>query len=392
MPLMPVNAPTAPGGGSGSARPLRDACRVGPRWRMNRRDFLDLTASMAVVPAVGALPLAQALPAGRVRARDLGIVTGELAPGPLNAITDVEGVLVGHSTIVRGSGALKKGEGPVRTGVTAVLPHKDVWRAPVLGATHTLNGDGELTGVHWVRDLETIAQPVLITNTGVGRHGPRGRHRVRRREARRRQLPAGGRRDLGWPAQRHRRVPREARARVRGHRRRICRARSPKATSAAARAWSATASRAASARRRAGWPASAGGFTVGVLLQANFGRRSTLMIGGVPVGREIPLARRGRRSRSAGAGARRLGHRRHRHRRAGVVPSARTDVAPRDPGPGANRHVVGQRQRRHLRGVLDGEPVRARRRGARSAPSAGTTRRTWTRCFWRRSRPSKRRC
>ena len=133
---------------------------------MNRRDFLDLTASMAVVPAIGALPLAQALPAGRVRARDLGIVTGEMAPGPLNAITDVEGVLVGHSTIVRGSGALKPGEGPVRTGVTAVLPHKDVWRAPVLGATHTLNGDGELTGVHWVRDLETIAQPVLITNTG----------------------------------------------------------------------------------------------------------------------------------------------------------------------------------------------------------------------------------
>src|SRR5688572_19308880 len=100
---------------------------------MKRRDFLDLTASMAVAPAVGALPLAQALPAGRVRARDLGIVTGEMAPGPLNAITDVGGVLVGHTTIVRGSGALKPGEGPVRTGVTAVLPHKDVWRAPVLG-------------------------------------------------------------------------------------------------------------------------------------------------------------------------------------------------------------------------------------------------------------------
>lgn len=132
---------------------------------MNRRDFLDLTASMAVAPAVGAMAFAQAPPAGRVRARALGIVTGELAPGPLNAITDVDGVLVGHSTIVRGDGPLRKGEGPVRTGVTAVLPHKGVWRAPVLGATHTLNGDGELTGVHWVRDLETIAQPILITNT-----------------------------------------------------------------------------------------------------------------------------------------------------------------------------------------------------------------------------------
>ena len=364
---------------------------LGPRLRMNRRDFLDLTASMAVAPAVGAFPLAQGLPAGRVRARDLGIVTGELAPGPLNAITDVEGVLVGHSTIVRGDGALKKGEGPVRTGVTAVLPHKDVWRAPVLGATHTLNGDGELTGVHWVRDLETIAQPVLITNTAsvgtvheaaiayaVEKHGG-GSY-----------LPVVGetwdgrlndidgfhvKREHVYAAIDHAAAGPVAEGNVGGGTGMIC--------------YSFKGGIGTASRRLA---ASAGGFTVGVLLQANFGRRSTLMIGGVPVGREIPLGRRAAALEAPARGPRRLGHRRHRHRRAGVVASARTDVAPRDAGPGANRHVVRQRQRRHLRGVLHGEPVRARRRVARADRSAGTTRRTWTRCFWRQSRPSRRRC
>jgi D-aminopeptidase len=103
--------------------------------------------------------------AARVRARDLGITIGSMQPGPLNAITDVAGVLVGHSTIVRGGGTLTIGEGPVRTGVTAVLPRKDIWFNAVFGATHTLNGDGEMTGVHWIRDLETIAHPILITNT-----------------------------------------------------------------------------------------------------------------------------------------------------------------------------------------------------------------------------------
>ena len=255
---------------------------------MKRRDFLDLTASMAVAPAMGALPFAQALPAGRVRARDLGVVTGEMAPGPLNAITDVEGVLVGHSTIVRGNGPLKQGEGPVRTGVTAVLPHKDVWRAPVLGATHTLNGDGELTGVHWVRDLETIAQPILITNTGsvgtvheaaiayaVEKHGG-GSY-----------LPVvgetwdGGLNDIaGFHVKREHvyaaidaaSAGQVAEGNVGGGTGMVC---------YEFKGGIGTASRRLTSAR--------GGFTVGVLLQANFGRRNTLMIGGVPVGLEIPI-------------------------------------------------------------------------------------------------------
>ena len=65
----------------------------------------------------------------RVRARDLGVTIGAMQAGPLNAITDVAGVLVGHSTIVRGRGALTVGEGPVRTGVTAVLPRREIGRA-----------------------------------------------------------------------------------------------------------------------------------------------------------------------------------------------------------------------------------------------------------------------
>ena len=102
----------------------------------------------------------------RVRARDLGIVVGFHPTGPNNAITDVDGVLVGHSTIIRGSGPLRVGEGPVRTGVTAVLPRKDVWSSNVLAATHTLNGNGEMTGIHKIRDFETLGTPILITNTG----------------------------------------------------------------------------------------------------------------------------------------------------------------------------------------------------------------------------------
>jgi D-aminopeptidase len=258
---------------------------------MNRRDFLDLTASMAVVPAVGALPAFQALPAVRVRARDLGIVTGELTPGPLNAITDVEGVLVGHSTIVRGDGALKKGEGPVRTGVTAVLPHKEVWRAPVLGATHTLNGDGELTGVHWVRDLETIAQPVLITNTAsVGQvHEAAIAYAVEKHEGGS-YLPVVGetwdgrlndidgfhvKREHVYAAIDRASAGPVAEGNVGGGTGMIC--------------YGFKGGIGTASRRLA---ASAGGFTVGVLLQANFGRRSSLMIGGVPVGVEIPLGPR----------------------------------------------------------------------------------------------------
>ncbi len=99
------------------------------------------------------------------RARDLG-VPFEGTPGPLNAITDVAGVTVGHSTIIRGEGALKVGEGPVRTGVTAIVPRgKATASDPVFAGVFDLNGAGELTGGHWVEESGFLEGPVMMTNT-----------------------------------------------------------------------------------------------------------------------------------------------------------------------------------------------------------------------------------
>src|ERR687898_638483 len=101
-----------------------------------------------------------------VRARELGISVGDLSPGPHDAISDVEGVRVGHSTIVRGQGPLVVGEGPVRTGVTVVCPREGLARdEPVFAGAHRFNGNGEMTGLEWIREAGTLATPVAITNT-----------------------------------------------------------------------------------------------------------------------------------------------------------------------------------------------------------------------------------
>lgn len=101
-----------------------------------------------------------------MRAHDLGIKIGHLAPGPNGAITDVEGVRVGHSTIVRGEGPLVVGEGPVRTGVTVVCPRERLTRdEPVFAGVHRFNGNGEMTGLEWIREAGALTTPVGITNT-----------------------------------------------------------------------------------------------------------------------------------------------------------------------------------------------------------------------------------
>ena len=97
------------------------------------------------------------------RARDLG-VPFEGTPGPLNAITDVAGVEVGHATIVRGAGRLVPGKGPVRTGLTAVLPRGRASTTPVFGAWFTLNAAGEMTGTTWLEERGLLDGPILITN------------------------------------------------------------------------------------------------------------------------------------------------------------------------------------------------------------------------------------
>ena len=98
------------------------------------------------------------------RARDYGIPF-DGTPGRYNAITDVGGVTVGHATIKKGNGTLVKGSGPVRTGVTAILPHgKEFF--PVYANFYALNGNGDMTGTHWITESGFLETPILITNTG----------------------------------------------------------------------------------------------------------------------------------------------------------------------------------------------------------------------------------
>jgi len=109
----------------------------------------------------------------KVRARDLGLDFPG-TPGPYNAITDVPGVLVGYTTLIEGGGPLVVGRGPVRTGVTAILPRgRDAIPRPVWAGQFSLNGNGEMTGVHWIHDAGYFVGPVCITNThsvGVVHH------------------------------------------------------------------------------------------------------------------------------------------------------------------------------------------------------------------------------
>lgn len=102
-------------------------------------------------------------PAIPPRARDLGIPL-EGTPGAFNAITDVDGVLVGHTTLISGDGALEVGRGPVRTGVTIVMPRGPRYD-PVFAATYALNGNGEMTGTIWIEESGFLESPIGITNT-----------------------------------------------------------------------------------------------------------------------------------------------------------------------------------------------------------------------------------
>ncbi|MCY4572337.1 MAG: P1 family peptidase [Gemmatimonadetes bacterium] len=142
---------------------------VGRRTSTHHRVFRNGPVLACAAFLLGTAAPATAQPP---RARGLGIPF-EGTPGALNAITDVAGVEVGHATIIRGSGRLVIGEGPVRTGVTAVWPRGRETPDPVYAAWFTLNGDGEMTGTTWVRDSGIMEGPVMITNTlsvGVVHH------------------------------------------------------------------------------------------------------------------------------------------------------------------------------------------------------------------------------
>ncbi len=126
--------------------------------------FRTLAVSSCLLVAVG-LASGQSQSPAKPRGRDLG-VPFDGTPGPLNGITDVTGVTVGHTTLISGEGKLQIGKGPVRTGVTAVLPRGlDSMNNPVFAGWWSLNGNGEMTGTTWVEESGFLEGPVMITNT-----------------------------------------------------------------------------------------------------------------------------------------------------------------------------------------------------------------------------------
>lgn len=118
--------------------------------------LLNLNFSRSVIPFQGTK---------RARARALGIRIGMMQPGPWNAITDVPGLKVGHSTLIAGSGPLDVGQGPIRTGVTAIVPHDRIYDEYIPFGFHTLNGNGEVTGLMQAANYGILASPICTTNT-----------------------------------------------------------------------------------------------------------------------------------------------------------------------------------------------------------------------------------
>jgi D-aminopeptidase len=224
------------------------------------------------------------------RARDVAGLELRGTPGALNAITDVPGVRVGHTTLIEGDGPLVVGRGPIRTGVTVVVPHEGrIWEEPLFAGCHRLNGNGELTGLEWVRESGTLTSPIALTNThsvGVVRDALAAAQ-VRERDPR----------DLFWSTPvvgetwdgilndvngqhlraEHLRTALEsasagtvAEGAVGGGTGMICHG---------FKGGIGTASRVVAAE--------AGGYVVGVLVQANHGRRSRLVVDGVRVGEKL---------------------------------------------------------------------------------------------------------
>jgi D-aminopeptidase len=253
---------------------------------MSNRFFrASILASLLAV----SLPLSAA---DKPRARTLGIPF-DGTPGPLNAITDVAGVEVGYTTLISGDGPLVVGKGPVRTGVTAILPrgHASLDDA-VYAGYFSLNGNGELTGTAWIEESGFLEGPVILTNThsvGVARDAVIAWHLAHGKpdpEGFSWSLPVVGETWDGWLndvngfhvkpehvfyALDSAKSGPIAEGSVGGGTGMVC---------YEFKGGTGTASRVIDQKN--------GGYTVGVLIQANFGRRPQLTIAGVPVGREIP--------------------------------------------------------------------------------------------------------
>jgi len=226
--------------------------------------------------------------ASKSRARELGIATliGG-TPGALDAITDVAGVEVGHTTLISGSGTLVVGKGPVRTGVTVVHPRGKSSADPVFGAWFTLNGNGEMTGTTWLQESGILEGPIAITNThSVG---------VVRDAILRWQVSRPGLQPWGLPV-----VAETFDGRLNDLNGFHVTSEHAMAALDGARGGAVTEGSVGggtgmvchgfkggigTASRRL--PDAQGGYTVGVLVQCNYGARRELRVAGVPVGEEI---------------------------------------------------------------------------------------------------------
>ena len=257
---------------------------VGAALRLGR---VLLAAGAAA--ALAGRAAAQSAPGPKPRARELGIsalIGG--TPGALDAITDVSGVEVGHTTLVGGSGRLVVGRGPVRTGVTAVHPRGKGSTDPVFGAWFTLNGNGEMTGTTWLQESGVLEGPIAITNThSVG---------VVRDAILRWQVNRPGLQPWGLPVVAetwdgrlndingfHVKPEHAVAALVGAAAGRVHEGNVGGGTGMVCHGFKGgigTASR--------HLDAAAGGYTVGVLVQCNYGLRRELRVAGVPVGEEIP--------------------------------------------------------------------------------------------------------
>ncbi len=235
---------------------------------------------------------AQEKTAAKPRARDLG-VPFDGTPGPLNAITDVGGVTVGHTTLISGEGKLEVGKGPVRTGVTAVFPRgKDVDDKGVFAGWWTLNGNGEMTGTTWVEESGILTGPVMITNThsvGVVRDAViqwTVAHRKVAPDDDWWSLPVVAETWHGWLNDIngfHVKPEHVFHAIESSHSGSVEEGAVGGGTGMVCNGFKGgigTSSRKLSVKE--------GGYTVGVLVQCNYGSRQNFRVAGIPVGREIP--------------------------------------------------------------------------------------------------------
>jgi D-aminopeptidase len=230
---------------------------------------------------------------GKPRARDLGIPL-EGTPGPFNAITDVKGVEVGHATLIASEGKLKVGSGPVRTGVTAILPRGKDSAEPVFAGWFSLNGNGEMTGTTWIEESGLLEGPVMLTNTssvGTVRDAVVKYYTRKNKQQQPWLLPVVAETYDGYLNDTHgfhvkeehafaaldaAKAGRVAEGNVGGGTGMVC---------FGFKGGIGTASRKVAEKE--------GGYAVGVLVQSNFGARHQLRIAGVPVGEELaaPTAR-----------------------------------------------------------------------------------------------------